>query len=97
MLGDVFKKIKKQDEDISNWLTYLKLDLIFCDPPFKDTNINNLIELIITKNLLKKNGIIVLHRHKSSKEKLTPYFKIIDERFYGLSKIIFGKSLYSLS
>ena len=71
----------------------MKFDLIFCDPPYKDSNINNLVELIITKKLLKKNGIIILHRHKNTKEKLTVYFKVIDERVYGLSKIIFGKPL----
>ena len=75
----------------------MKFDLIFCDPHFKDININDLIELIITKDLLKKNGIIILHRHKNTKEKLTIYFKVIDKRVYGLSKIIFGKPLPSLS
>ena len=75
----------------------MKFDLIFCDPPFGSANINDLIELIITKDLLKKNGIIILHRHKNTKEKLTIYFKVIDERVYGLSKIIFGKFLQDLS
>ena len=71
----------------------MKFDLIFCDPPFNDTNINDLIELIITRDLLKKKGIIILHRHKNTKEKLTIYFDVIDKRVYGLSKIIFGKLL----
>ena len=93
LFEDVFKALKKQSKDLIVRSTDLKLDLIFCDPPFKDANINNLIELIITRGLLKKNGVIILHRHKNTKEKLTPYFKIIDERVYGLSKIIFGKSL----
>ena len=75
----------------------MKFDLIFCDPPFKDTNITDLIELIITKNLLKKNGILILHRHKNTKEKLTIDFKVIDKRLYGQSKIIFGKTLAPLS
>ena len=70
-----------------------KFDLIFCDPPFKDTNIEKLIELIFNKNLLDKNGIIILHRNKTTKEKLPNYFKIVDERVYGRSKIIFGKLL----
>ena len=64
--------------------------------PFKDTNISHLIKLIAKKDLLKKNGIIVLHRHKNSKEKLTDCLKIIDERVYGLSKIIFGETLLLL-
>jgi len=93
--GDVFNIIKRYDKNFFEF-TDIKFDLIFCDPPFKETNINNLIELIIAKNLLKKNGIIILHRHKKSKEKLTFNFNIIDKRAYGLSEIIFGKSSKSL-
>ena len=92
---DVFGAIKKQNKDLFDWPIDLKFDLIFCDPPFKNTNISDLIELIITKGLLKKNGILILHRHKNTKEKLTPHFDVIDERIYGLSKIIFAKFLSS--
>lgn len=93
---EVFNFIKNYDRTFFESINEIKFDFIFCDPPFKDTNINNLVELIIKKNLLKKNGIIILHRHKNSKEKLTDYFKVIDKRIYGLSKIIFGKVLKSL-
>ena len=89
--GDVFHVIKKSDRALLDSLPNIKFDLIFCDPPFRDENINDLIELIATKNLLKKNGIIILHRHKNTKETITTYFKLIDKRLYGLSKIIFGK------
>ena len=84
---DIFELIKKQN------IFQSKFDLIFCDPPFKDTNIEKLIELIFNKSLLNKNGIIILHRNKDTKEKLPNYFKIVDERIYGISKIIFGKFL----
>jgi len=84
---DIFELIKKQN------ISESKFDLIFCDPPFKDTNIEKLIELIFNKNLLNKNGIIILHRNKTTKVKLPNYFKIVDERVYGISKIIFGKLL----
>ena len=83
--NDIFELIKKQN------ISESKFDLIFCDPPFKDTNIEKLIELIYNKNLLNKNGIIILHRNKTTKEKLPNYFEIVDERTYGMSKIIFGK------
>jgi 16S rRNA (guanine966-N2)-methyltransferase len=43
--------------------------------------------------LLHENGILVLHRNKNTKKKLPNYFKIIDERRYGISKVIFGKFL----
>ena len=52
-----------------------------------------LIELVLNKNLLKKDGIIVLHRNKNIIEKLPYDLKIIDERVYGISKIFFGKLL----
>ena len=85
--NDVFSLIKKQN------ISGPKFDLIFCDPPFSDTNIEKLIELIVNKNLLNKDGIIILHRNKTTKEKLPNFFKILDERVYGISKIIFGKIL----
>ena len=80
--SDVFTTLKNISES--------KFDIIFCDPPFKDSNLEKLIELIFKKNLLNKNGVIILHRNKTVKEKLPNYFKIVDERTYGISKIIFG-------
>ena len=91
--NDAFQVIRKHGKDHLDQFTKMKFDLIFCDPPFKNTNINDLIELIVTKNLLKKNGIIILHRHKNAEEKFSIYFKVIDKRIYGLSKIIFGNAL----
>jgi 16S rRNA (guanine966-N2)-methyltransferase len=85
--NDIFKLIEKQN------IFKSKFNLIFCDPPFKATNIEKLIELIFNKNLLNENGIIILHRNKTAKEKLPNYFEIVDERTYGMSKIIFGKFL----
>ena len=50
-----------------------------------------LFDLLLNNKILKKDGIIVLHRNKSIKNELPDYFKIIDERIYGISRIIFGK------
>ena len=86
--NDAFRMIKKKN------IFQSKFDLIFCDPPFKNTNVETLIELIFNRNLLNKNGIIILHRNKTAKEKLPNFFKIIDGRVYGMSKIIFGRFLY---
>ena len=78
--NDIFEVIKKKN------ISESKFDIIFCDPPFKETNMEKLIKLILNKNLLNKNGIIILHRNKAVKEKLPNYFKIVDERIYGISK-----------
>ena len=68
----------------------LKFNLIFCDPPFNDKNIEILIGLISQKKLLEKNGIIIIHRNKNIIDKIPDYFNVIEERTYGISKIIFG-------
>ena len=83
--NDVLKIIKK-----NNFFS-IKFDLIFCDPPFKNSNMKELFDLLLNNKILKNDGIIVLHRNKSFKEKFPDYFKITDERIYGVSKIIFGK------
>ena len=88
LFSDIFELIEKQNAFKA------KFDLIFCDPPFKDTNIEKLIKLIFDQNLLIKGGILIIHRKKTTKEKLPDCFRIIDERIYGISKIIFGKFLY---
>ena len=85
--NDVFDLIRKRN------IFKSKFDLIFCDPPFKDSNIEKLIQLIFDNNILQKGGILILHRNKNTEEKLPNYFKIIDERLYGISKITFGKFL----
>ena len=83
--NDIFDLIEKQK------VLKSKFNLIFCDPPYKDTNVEKLIKLIFYKKLIIKNGIIILHRNKMTKEKLPNYFEIVDESTYGMSKIIFGK------
>ena len=67
-----------------------KFDLIFLDPPYKDKNINVLIEQIIEKKILKKTGIILIHRHKKDDIEITSKLNILDSRKYGISKIIIG-------
>ena len=70
-----------------------KFDLIFCDPPFKDKNTDKLVKLIYNNNLLKAHGLLILHRNKNIKDKYPDFYKVIDERVYGISKISFGKFL----
>lgn len=67
-----------------------KYDLIFMDPPYKEDRINSLIEIIIKEKILKKRGILIIHRHKKDNVKISEKIKILDERNYGISKIIIG-------
>ena len=45
--------------------------------------------------ILKKNSIIILHRHKKEEDIFPKNFKIIEEKKYGISKIIFGGIIMS--
>tara|TARA_Y100001970_G_C14177141_1_gene827646 strand:- start:849 stop:1415 length:567 start_codon:yes stop_codon:yes gene_type:complete len=65
-----------------------KFDLIFMDPPYKETKINNIIDQIKQKEILKESGIIIIHRHKKDNVFISKKIKILDERTYGISKIL---------
>ena len=67
-----------------------KFEIIFIDPPFKEKKIFNLIENIDKLNLLKKKGIIIIHRHKKERDNFPKKFNVLLEKTYGISKIIFG-------
>ena len=71
-----------------------KINLIYLDPPFKDKNINILLEKLKISKIAEKKTLILIHRNKKYKEDFTKEFKIIREKTYGLSKIIFGRILF---
>ena len=71
-----------------------KIDLIYLDPPFKDKNINKLLKKFIDLKIAHKSTLIVIHRNKKFKENFIGDFKVLREKTYGLSKIIFGKLLF---
>ena len=68
----------------------LNYDLIFLDPPYKEKALENILNTIIENKILKENGIIIIHRHKKEIDKFPKNFQLIDEKKYGISKIIFG-------
>ena len=70
-----------------------KLDLIFLDPPYKEENIKVILENIAKLKLLKENGLIVLHRHKKTKDDFGKNYTINRSARYGISKIIFLKKI----
>ena len=66
-----------------------KFDIVFMDPPYKDKDINLLLDNIYNHKILNENGILIIHRHKDEKDLIPNKLKVIEEKKYGLSKIIF--------
>ena len=66
-------------------------DIIFLDPPFKDREIDNLIDQIKKLKVFDVNTLLVIHRNKKSDDNISQYLNIIEEKNYGLSKIFFCK------
>ena len=71
-------------------VTNEKFDIIFVDPPYKEKNINFLIERILNEEILSNNGIVIIHRHRKDDVTIAGRFKTLDTRSYGISKIIIG-------
>ena len=87
------KKTNIIEKDIFNKKKFYfdeKFEIIFLDPPYKERKITNIINRIYELDIIKKNGIIILHRHKREKDKFPNKFKPFIEKNYGISKIIFG-------
>jgi 16S rRNA (guanine966-N2)-methyltransferase len=88
------KNYKIIEKDILDKFDFNELknhfDIIFLDPPYKEKALEKILISIIENKILKNNGIIIIHRHKKETNKFPKTFRIIDEKKYGISKIIFG-------
>jgi len=66
-----------------------QFDIIFLDPPYKEKELNKLLSFLINEKILNQNGIIVIHRHKKQIDSLPNQINILEEKKYGISKILF--------
>ena len=66
-----------------------KFDIIFLDPPYKEKNLKDVLLYLIDEKILKLGGIIIIHRHKKQIDTLPNQIKILEEKKYGISKILF--------
>ena len=92
---EAFGVIDKAIITCMDYKTYLKetkdaFDIIFLDPPYKDKVLNEIIETIIKKNLIKENGLIVC---EVSEDYLDDFSTLerIKQRRYGDKEIIIYK------
>ena len=68
-----------------------KCDIIFLDPPYKEKKLPIIIDQISRDKILSDDGIVIIHRHKKEEDQFTKKLRILVEKRYGISKILFGK------
>ena len=95
---EVLKVLKRNisiiiKNDINNDLNFKlfkkKFDIIFLDPPYKEKNISQLLKKIIDAKILNQKGLLIMHRHKKGKDVIPKELKIIENKTYGISRIVF--------
>ena len=83
------------EKDILKTLDYKnfkeKFDIIFMDPPYKEKSLNLMLLQILDSKILNNEGVIIIHRQKNEEDSFPKEFRIIEEKTYGISKVIFGK------
>ena len=88
------EKCKIIEKNIFNNLNFdmfnKKFDIIFFDPPFKEKEIPSLISKIYKSKILKEGGLLIIHRHNKENNLLLKDLNILEEKKYGISKIIFS-------
>ena len=80
--------IKNRIENIKNWEK--RYNIFFLDPPFKDLRFIDNLKALKNQKIYKKNHLIIIHREKNSKDDFEGILKILNEKVYGRSKIIFA-------
>jgi 16S rRNA (guanine966-N2)-methyltransferase len=91
-LASNYSIIEKNIFDNLNLKEFEKqFDIIFLDPPYKEKDLKDILFYLIDEKILKLGGIIILHRHKKQIDTLPNQIKILEEKRYGISKILFCK------
>ena len=67
-----------------------KFNIIFADPPYKEKNLDLILLQILNSEILDDQGIMIIHRQKNDIDNFPKEFKIIEEKIYGISRVIFG-------
>ena len=89
-LASNYSIIEKNIFDNLNLKKFEKqFDIIFLDPPYKEKDLKDILLYFIHEKILKLGGIIILHRHKKQIDTLPNQIKILEEKRYGISKILF--------
>ena len=73
-----------------------KIDIIYIDPPYKTDFVYNAIKIILDKNLINEDSIVIIETDEEERvikqiEKLN--IEIVNQRKYGRAHLIFVKKV----
>ena len=87
---NIYTTIENFFKEYSN--NKFEISFIISEDGSTDNSINIINELkkIYDIKLLNKNGIIIIHRNRKDNEKYSKNLSILEEKTYGISKILFG-------
>jgi len=90
------KNFKIIQQNVINFI-FNKVDYpvsaIFIDPPYSTNPFHGLLEKLIKSNLITKNTIIVIETKIKTSINVPRFFKIINSKIYGKTKISFFSSI----
>lgn len=61
-----------------------EFDIIFCDPPYRESFLQEICNLVKEQALLSEGGIVV---YESEREERAEGFELLDERRYGRTRV----------
>jgi 16S rRNA (guanine966-N2)-methyltransferase len=96
-LTGVSKIFRRDATNLGPAQTLAPFDLIFCDPPYGKGLGELALQSVVEGGWATEGAIMVLEERAGLKIKLPPPFEIIDQRDYGDTQIVIGKSLIGKS
>ncbi len=73
-----------------------KIDIIYIDPPYKTDFVYNAIKIILSKNLIDQDSIVIIETDEEEriiKQMETLNIEIVNQRKYGRAHLIFVKKI----
>jgi len=83
MFSELHRDIKTIKSDVFKYINRCSTsyDVIYADPPYADTNIDVIPQIVIKNNLLKSNGWLIVEHDRRTKLSELEWF--LEERKYG--------------
>lgn len=84
--GDVISLLNSKGLNINE-----KMDLIYCDPPYRSTFTEDIMNAIHNKKLLKREGLLIFEHSSKDEIEDSNFWDTVDSRRYGEAALTFLK------